>query len=245
MKVGFDALWVIAVLAASACAPGLQEQNRPTGDGQTKETVAVLRLVEASPGLQGISGPPIKIERVVTAKSTRVGSDWYTFRTSRFLADGKIAISGKNIELNVGVTATDIKSVDQLEGRTTSSPLGLSVKVANRGKNALQIDWNKVSIVDNAGNAHPVIHRGIHVEERAMMAAPGIIQPGSSLDDFVYPSDFIGLQTATKFGSQVWLGNNFIEAIKPGERIQLRIPIADGADITEYRLVLEAVKPGS
>jgi hypothetical protein len=245
MKIGLDAVCVIALLAASACAPGFQEQNRPTGDGETKEAVVELRLVEASPGLPGISGPPIKIERMVTAKSTLIGSNWYTFRTTRFLADGKIAISGKNIDLNVGVKATDFQSVDQLEGGTTSSPLGLSVKIANRGKNGIQIDWNKVAIVDNAGNAHPVIHRGIHLAERAKMAAPSDIQPGSSLDDFVYPSDFIGLQSASKSGSQVWLGNKFIEAMKPGERIQLRIPVADGTDITEYRLVFEAGKPGS
>jgi hypothetical protein len=245
MKVGLDAVCVMAILAASACAPRLQDQYRPTGDGETKETLLELRLVEASPDLRIIPGPPIKIGRTATTQSKLIGSSWYTFRTSRFFANGEIGISGKDIDLNVGVTEVDIKSVDQTEGRTTSSPLGLSIKIAKRGKTSIQIDWNKVAIVDGAGNAHPVIHRGIQFTERAMMAAPGVIAPGTELEDFVYPSDFIGLQAKSKFGSQTWLGNNFIEAMKPGEGFRLHLPLGDEAGVTEYQFVFEVGKPGS
>jgi hypothetical protein len=245
MKVGLDALCIMAILAASACALRLQDQYRPTGDGETKEMLLELRLVEASPNLQLISGPPIKIERMVSTKSKFIGSSWYTLRSSRFLANGKIGISGQDIDLNVGVTEMDIKSLDQTEGRTTSSPLGLSVKISNRRKTSIQIDWNKVLFVDVAGNAHPVIHRGIQFTERAMMAAPSIIPPEGALDDFIYPSDFIGLQAKSKFGSPVWLGNNFIEAMKPGERFRLSMPIGEEAGITEYQFVFEVGKPNS
>jgi hypothetical protein len=243
MKVGLDAVCIMAILAASACASRLQDQYRPTEDGETKETLLELRLVEASPNLSIISGPPIKIERIVTAKSTFIGSSWYAFRTSRFFANGKIGASGRDIDLNVGVTEMDIKSVDQAEGRTTSSPLGLSIKIANRGKASIQIDWNKVAIVDGAGNAHPVIHSGIKLTERAVMAAPGVIAPGAALDDFVYPSDFIGLQAKSKFGSQTWLGNNFIEAMRSGERFRLHLPLGDEAGVIEYQFVFEVGKP--
>jgi hypothetical protein len=239
------AVCIMAILAASACAPRLQDQYRPTEDGETKETLLELRLVEASPSLRIISGPPIKIERIVTAKSKFIGSGWYTFRTSRFFANGKISISGQDIDLNVGVTEVDIKSVDQAEGRTTSSPLGLSIKIAKRGKTSIQIDWNKVSIVDGAGNAHPVIHRGIQFTERSMMAAPSVIAPGATLDDFVYPSDFIGLQAKSKFGSQTWLGNNFIEAMRPGEGFRLHMPLGEEAGVTECQFVFEVGKPNS
>jgi hypothetical protein len=243
MKVGLDALCIMVTLAASACTRGLQEQYRPTGDGETREAFLELRLLEASPNLPIISGPPIKIERIVTTKSTFIGSSWYTFRTSRFSANGKIGASGRDIDLNVGVTEMDIKSVDQAEGRTTSSPLGLSIKIANRGKTSIQIDWNKVSIVDGAGNTHPVIHSGIKLTERAMMAAPGVIAPGAALDDFVYPSDFIGFQAKSKFASQTWLGNNFIEAMRPGEKFRLHLPLGDEAGVTEYQFVFEVGKP--
>jgi hypothetical protein len=245
MKVGLDALCIMVILAASACAPRLQEQYRPTGDGETKETLLELRLVKASPDLQIVPGPPIKIERIVTTKSTLIGSSWYTSRTSRFFANGKIGISGQDIDLNVGVTEVDIKSLDQTEGRTLSSPLGLSIKIANRRKTSIRIDWNKVSFVDVAGNAHPVIHRGIQFTERAMTAAPSIIPPGGALDDFVYPSDFIGLQSKSKFGSQTWLGNNFIEAMSPGEGFRLSMPIGEEAGIIEYQFVFQVDKPSS
>ena len=245
MKVGLDALCLVAILAASACAPRLQDPYRPIEDGETKETLLELQLVRASPNLQIISGSPIKIERMVRTQSKFIGLSWYTFRTSRFFGDGKIGISGQDIDLNFGVTEADVKSQDQTEGRTLSSPLGLSVKIANRRKTSIQIDWNKVSFVDNAGNAHPVIHRGIQFTERAMMAAPSIIPPGGALDDFVYPSDFIGLQAKSKFGSQTWLGNNFIEAMRPGERFRLHLPLGDETGVTEYQFVFEVGKPSS
>jgi hypothetical protein len=245
MKVGLNSVCIMAILATTACTPGFQQQNRPAGDGETREAFLELRLVEASPNLQIISGPPIKIERIVKTKSTLIGSSWYTFRTSRSIADGNIGISGKDLELNVGVTETGIKSSDQVEGRSTSSLLGLSVKIANRRKTGIQIDWNKVYIVDGAGNAHPVIHKGIQLTERARMAAPSNIPPGAVLDDFVYPSDFIGSQSMSKAAPPEWVGNNFIEAMKPGERFRLRMPIGEEAGITEYQFVFEVAKPNS
>jgi hypothetical protein len=204
-----------------------------------------LSLVEASSGLQIIPGPPIKIERIITAKSKLVGSNWYVFGTSRFFVNGTIRISGNDIDWDIGVTETGIKSSDQVEGRSTSSLLGLSVKVANRRKANIQIDWDKASIVDRAGNAHPVIHRGIPLAERTKMTAPSIVAPGAALDDFVYPNDFIGSGSRSKFAPPVWIGNNFIEAMKPGERFRLHVPLGDEVSMTECQFVFEVGKPSS
>jgi hypothetical protein len=67
----------------------------------------------------------------------------------------------------------------------------ISFTLTNKTDNAIVIDWNQVSYVDVKGAAHRVVHKGVRLMERDQPMPATTVPPGSTLEDFIFPSDEI------------------------------------------------------
>lgn len=63
--------------------------------------------------------------------------------------------------------------------------------LANRSRQAIQIDWEKVAYIDLSGKKHRVIHQGVALAEKDSKQSPGVVGAGASLDSSLYPADMV------------------------------------------------------
>jgi hypothetical protein len=211
---------------------------RPGADIDETKPHSVVRLVTVTPPIPLSDQHVVTIDRHYQVKSQWLVSSWHTTRTSRYIPKGTILVANRNIQFGFGFSSLDLTSSD---GSAISAPLGLSLVVRNESARGMTIDWNTVTLIDQAGTAHGVIHRGVKMADRSGVLAPSTIPPGAVLDDFVYPREVISF-SGGRYGSG-WTGVNFFEAMKPQQQFKLYLPLKHGAETVEYQFVFEIGAP--
>lgn len=68
---------------------------------------------------------------------------------------------------------------------------GINFSMENKTDRSIKILWNEAAYLDENNFSHRVIHYGVRYIERDQPQAPGIIIPGSKLEDIVYPADYV------------------------------------------------------
>jgi hypothetical protein len=210
----------------------------PAADINETKPHSVVRLVAVTPPIPLSDQHVVTIDRHYQVKSQWVVSSWHTTRTSRYIPKGTIRVANHNIQFDFGFSSLDLTASD---GSASSVPLGLSLILRNGSVQGVTIDWNTVTLIDQAGRAYGVIHRGVKMADRSGVLAPSTIPPGAVLDDFVYPRDALGF-SGGRYGSG-WIGVNFFEAMKPQQQFKLYLPLKYGAETVEYQFVFEVGAP--
>jgi hypothetical protein len=222
---------VVLIFGSAAPPP---PPPRPVASIDETKPHSVVRLVAVTPPI------PLSDQRVVAIDRHYVKS--HTMRTSTYIPKGTILVANRNIQFGFGFSSLDLTSQDRLGNESaTSVPLGLSLVVRNGSAQGVTIDWNTVSLIDQVGRAHRVIHRGVKMADRSGVLAPDTIPPDAVLDDFVYPSDVLSFSSGRY--STGWTGVNFFEAMKPQQRFKLYLPLKHGTETVEYQFVFEVGAP--
>lgn len=63
--------------------------------------------------------------------------------------------------------------------------------IYNKISEPIKIDWDSASYVDIFQKSHKIIHKGIKLIERESHQSPTVIPPTASLDDIIYPTDYV------------------------------------------------------
>ena len=238
---------LLAVLGTAvqfgACAPmPSAPPTEPPSDLSETTAHRVLRLVTAVPPPDQDPMGQVAITRRYTQTSTfDLDFGWQTMKMSTFVGSGRIIAMHRNLQFEFGVTPLNLRSTDQTDGAGVSStPLALGILVRNGSSSGVEIDWNAVTIVGAEGQTLPVIHRGVKLAKRSATMPPATIPPAAILDDLVYPREFIA--SSTWHGSG-WLGTNYFEALSPGQRFRLDLPVKFGSETVEYRFTFEVAAP--
>ena len=79
--------------------------------------------------------------------------------------------------------------------------------------------------------------------DRSGVLAPSTIPPGGTLDDFVYPSEYIAFRSGDRYVASSWLGRNFIEGMKPGDKFRVFFPLKSTGGMIEYQFTFEVGGP--
>jgi hypothetical protein len=237
-------LGIIAIVASGGRPPAStyspSTQANPSCPPPVNETkpVSAIQLVEVTPPVD------LPVERVITI--SRQYEEKYLFsscsslsRSSRYLAQGNIALTDRDLQFGFGFSPLDLTSYEE-RSSVTSVPLGLSVVVKNTAARAATIDWNAVTIIDGTGKTYGVIHRGVKMVDRSGVLAPSTIPPGAALEDFVYPRELMTF-SGGRYAS--WIAVNFFEAFKPPQRFKLYLPVKFGNDTLEYQFAFEVIAP--
>lgn len=220
-----------------------KEYTPPEPDRKETISFSTLKLVNTAPTLRRTDAP-INIERLYSVQSTFYPySGWSTIRVSIFTGREKIEAASDQVTWRFGVSSPGLTSSDPVEQRASSAPATLTIEITNIGKTGLTVDWNAVSIVNQAGEAHKVIHKGVKMDDRSGVLAPSTIPPGATLDDFIYPSEYITFRSGDRYRSSAWLGRNFIEGMRPGNRFRVFFPLKSTAGEIEYQFTFEVGDP--
>lgn len=200
-----------------------------------------MKLVSATPSVKRTDDAIIDINRLNVVESTynKYPSGWSTIPVSTFSGRGKIKVASEQVVWQFGISSPGLTSSDPVEKSANSAPATLGVEITNIGKLGVTIDWNEVSIVDQSGAAHKVVHRGVKMADRSAVLAPSTIPPGGTLDDFIYPSEYIGFQSGGRYISSQWIGKNFIEGMKPGAKFRVFFPLKLATGVIEQLFVFE------
>ena len=116
------------------------------------------------------------------------------------------------------------------------SSKNISFNIQNKTNEPIQIDWNKVSYIDENSKTHKVIHDGVKFIDKTNSLPPTFIPPTASLDDFIVPSDLISLSTGRYGGwNQIDLLPTGMESKKViNKTIGLFIPVETDKGTKNY-----------
>ncbi|HXK33852.1 MAG TPA: hypothetical protein VNM91_07575 [Dehalococcoidia bacterium] len=214
---------VALVLLLAGCGIPARQMPPLAPVAATSAHVA-LHLRETRPTVSFTSRDPIRITRTVEARRVRYNSH-----------GGPVAID-RDVQFAFTMTPLDIPTLEP--GLVHANLLGLGLVVRNSSSTGVQIDWNAVSLIDSRGRSMGVMHRGIRLAARHEHKAPSTVPPGAALTDFVFPQELV------TYASQLgWYGAALFEAMRPGERFTLYLPITRGSERVEYQFVFEAESP--
>jgi hypothetical protein len=194
------------------------------------------------PATQSIAGPPFTVPppeplhalalrdgagRVtVTRESRQVGNGIITDHK----VDGVLSVQDDFGQWRFTYTRLDI----------AGSPLALVLAFANRSPRSVSIDWNRSVLVDPAGRARRLIHRGVRLADRGGASVPTTVPAGASIDDFLYPADAITF-TSGRYGG--WSAPPFFELLRPGQSVSLVLMLQTGDASTERRFTFLVERP--
>lgn len=99
---------------------------------------------------------------------------------------------------------------------------GLALILENGTGETLEVDWNRVSLVDGEGTAHRTIKSGVRLLDRFHPMAPSILPPYSRIREVIFPADHI-----THSGS-AWHAEQFFEVAQSANPIELYLPFSKG-----------------
>ena len=146
---------------------------------------------------------------------------------------GTVGVKAADVSLLLGFTDLDQSSFDYAGSDLIFfQPIGLSLDVLASGSSAIEVDWNRVSLISPSGQIYRVIHKGQRFQDRGMPSSPSIIPPGSRLTDFVFPSDLISFELRN------WQLGHFFERIDNGGTFGLFFPVKSGAREIQFHIVL-------
>jgi hypothetical protein len=187
-----------------------------------------------------VSGDTIHVDRVTTTVTVR--SPYAASPDTRpglyYKGNGVISVSDGDVQFTFGLTQLlELRAVDPVNRAMTTHPLGLSVHVRNSSQDVLQIDWNPVTLLGKDGVVSPIIHSGVKIADRSAIMVASTIPPGGTLADFVYPRNVISLV------GRSWYGSIYFEAMDPGTRFTLYLPIKRGNETAEYQFTFQVDPP--
>jgi hypothetical protein len=119
---------------------------------------------------------------------------------------------------------------------------GLAVAILNKTDQAIKIDWNQVSYIDETGKANGVSHQGVKYLDAANVKPPSIIPPGARYEDTIVPAGNIQYADGWRVSPLLPMGVQSRQLI--GKIISLFIPMEISGNVENYSFgtKIESVK---
>jgi hypothetical protein len=76
--------------------------------------------------------------------------------------------------------------------------------IQNKTDHSIKIPWDEAAYIDTNGSSHRVMHSGVKYTDRANPQAPSIIARKASIEDIVFPTDYVYWKERTPVFSACW-----------------------------------------
>jgi len=152
----------------------------------------------------------------------------------KYLGLGQIQVTDDLGEWKFTYSPMDLKHRFEVLWKENKGLYGLGIQFSNRTQEAIEVDWNRTVLVDANGHTHKVIHRGVRLVDRESLLPPSVVPSGSTLEDFVFPTDLITYESGEYRG---WEANGFFKEITPPSQFFLHIELKTSNDKISRKFV--------
>jgi hypothetical protein len=83
--------------------------------------------------------------------------------------------------------------------------MSLSFLLENKTDYSIKIPWDEAAYVDEFGRSHRVMHSGVKYTDRDKPQPPSVIVRKGSIEDIVYPTDYISWSSGTRYSAGSWV----------------------------------------
>lgn len=120
----------------------------------------------------------------------------------------------------------------------------------NKTDYSIKIPWDEAAYVDEMGRSHRVMHSGVKYTDRDKSQPPSVIVRRGSIEDTIYPTDYISWRSGTRYSAGWWSEKpllldrdfrgqyltGFENAVKMniGKQIQVLLPLQIQDVINDY-----------
>lgn len=113
----------------------------------------------------------------------------------------------------------------------------MSFELTNKSNSTITLPWDEVAFVDQSGQNHRVIHRGVKLIRTDQSLPPSTIVKGGRLSDIIVPADNISYKSG-KYGgwrTDAMFGTNydFKDDLLP-DLVKVHLPLQIGKERKEY-----------
>lgn len=82
--------------------------------------------------------------------------------------------------------------------------------IQNKTDLSIKIPWDEAAFIDDNNLSHSVMHTGVKYSDRANPQAPSIIAGKASIDDTVFPTDYVSWKEGNNYGAGSWVIQPFL-----------------------------------
>jgi hypothetical protein len=82
--------------------------------------------------------------------------------------------------------------------------LNISFSIQNKTDHSIKIPWDEAAFIDAKGSSHRVMHSGVKYTDRANPQAPSIIARKASIEDIVFPADYVYWREGSRYSPGRW-----------------------------------------
>ena len=106
----------------------------------------------------------------------------------------------------------------------------------NQTESPIRLDWDQMAYVDFDGSSHRVIHQGVRLMQKEAPQPPSTVAPGSSVQDFIYPSDRVSWNSTIS----EWMQAPIWPSIpSPGQQFGIFMPIEVDGKTKNYQFTIK------
>lgn len=117
------------------------------------------------------------------------------FGCARYSSDYLLGVMETIPPMAPNTAAPDESVAVEDEGSVWSfGPIGngdIGISVKNTGTRPLLIKWDEMSLVDDRGVPHRVVHEGVLLVDKGRSLVPTAVPPGTTHSDRLVPSDWV------------------------------------------------------
>jgi hypothetical protein len=99
---------------------------------------------------------------------------------------------------------------DLVKALWTVTSRNISFSLQNKTDHSIKIPWDEASFIDESGSSHRVMHSGVKYTERQQPQAPSVIARRTSLEDLVFPTDYVEWEEGSSYTAGKWYEKPFL-----------------------------------
>ena len=80
----------------------------------------------------------------------------------------------------------------------------ISFSIQNKTDHSIKIPWDEAAYIDSKGSSHRVMHSGVKYTDRQSPQAPSIIARKTSIEDIVFPKDYVYWKEGGRYSAGSW-----------------------------------------
>jgi len=80
----------------------------------------------------------------------------------------------------------------------------IAFSIHNKTSHSIKIPWDEAAFIDEKGSSHRVMHSGVKYTDRAITQASSIIARKASIEDIVFPTDYVNWEEGSSYSAGRW-----------------------------------------
>jgi hypothetical protein len=93
---------------------------------------------------------------------------------------------------------------DMIRALWTVSTGNISFSIQNKTDHSIKVPWDEAAFIDEFGSSHRVMHSGIKYNDKQQPQAPSIIARRASIEDLVFPTDYVNWKEGSRYTAGKW-----------------------------------------